>query len=303
MTLQASGAISLNDINVEFALGTNLNAYRGVSHTTGTFPSGTIAFNDFYSKTKVPSVTFTPAGSTSSGSRTAISSSASDAAATYTLTCSTTATWTYTRISGTAGSANVASGGSSAAIRFTLTPPAIVGTRTSIWNIDGSASGVTNYWQLTLTADKTSGGCPTCCFTPDTLIRMADMTEKPISEVQVGDYILVFDEITNTNVAVPVSEIIVREDRVMYEMVFDDGTTLNASEDHPIYVIGKGYSSVNPSVIYKDAGIPNRIEVGDRVSTVFGTAPMLISIRQIDFPGQVYTFGNSKFYANSILVY
>lgn len=55
MTIKASGSLSLQEINTEFGLGTNLNAYRGVrwwtdDNTTGTFNSSNISFNEFYSK-------------------------------------------------------------------------------------------------------------------------------------------------------------------------------------------------------------------------------------------------------------
>lgn len=58
MPLPASGAISINDINTEFALGQNLNVYRGelygtTSGTAGVFSSGAINLSDFYSKQKV----------------------------------------------------------------------------------------------------------------------------------------------------------------------------------------------------------------------------------------------------------
>lgn len=53
MPLPSSGAISLNQINTEFGRGLNLNAYRGTQYYTSsggpfTFPSGAIAFSDFY---------------------------------------------------------------------------------------------------------------------------------------------------------------------------------------------------------------------------------------------------------------
>lgn len=53
MPLPSSGAISLNQINTEFGRGLNLNAYRGTQYYTAsagpfTFPSGAIAFSDFY---------------------------------------------------------------------------------------------------------------------------------------------------------------------------------------------------------------------------------------------------------------
>lgn len=55
MTLQSSGAISISDINTEFGLGNNLNAYRGVTWYTdaggsGTFSSGAISMSEFYGK-------------------------------------------------------------------------------------------------------------------------------------------------------------------------------------------------------------------------------------------------------------
>ena len=51
--------ISLADINTEFGLGSNLNAYRGQlwgdysNHNSGLFPSGTVSFSDFYGKSIV----------------------------------------------------------------------------------------------------------------------------------------------------------------------------------------------------------------------------------------------------------
>lgn len=59
MTLPSSGPLSLNDINGEFGLGTNLNAYRGVTWYTnagssGTFTSTNLGIDQFYSKRSTP---------------------------------------------------------------------------------------------------------------------------------------------------------------------------------------------------------------------------------------------------------
>jgi hypothetical protein len=64
MTLPSSGPISINDINTEFALGNNLNAYRGAlyatpSGTAGVFSAGTISMSAFYSTQKVTAQTTT----------------------------------------------------------------------------------------------------------------------------------------------------------------------------------------------------------------------------------------------------
>jgi len=66
MTLPSPGvSLSLQQINAEFGLGTNLGAYRGVrwykdNAATGTFPTTDISINDFYEKR--PNSPATPAG-------------------------------------------------------------------------------------------------------------------------------------------------------------------------------------------------------------------------------------------------
>ena len=58
MTLQSSGILYMSQINGEFGRGNDLNAYRGTyfyytDGNIGYFPSGQIAFSDFYSKSLV----------------------------------------------------------------------------------------------------------------------------------------------------------------------------------------------------------------------------------------------------------
>lgn len=150
----------------------------------------------------------------------------------------------------------------------------------------------------TWTADFTEG-CPMCCFTPDTLITMADNSKMPIVEVQAGDLIKVHDGVER------VSEIITRTNRVMYLIRFANGKLLEASEDHPLYVDGKGYAAVNPdpNIEYKDLGVAKHLLVGDKVLDENGKLNRITDISVIHYPETVYTFGNSKFYANGMLVY
>ena len=142
--------------------------------------------------------------------------------------------------------------------------------------------------------------CPLCCFTPDTLVTMASGLKMPIGEVREGDEILVFRN--GRNVAEPVDEVLVRHNRPMVALQFEDGTVIKASTDHPFHVKGVGPASVFPEIEYKDQGLPSKLEVGMVIHTENGIST-LTAIRPIEYPGPVYTFSNILFYANDRLVY
>lgn len=150
---------------------------------------------------------------------------------------------------------------------------------------------VNQTWTCTQTVDP----CPICCFTPDTLIEMARGIAVPIASIREGD------EIMTANGPEVVKEIITRVNRVMYRITFSDGTYVDASEDHPLDVNGTP-RSINPIIDYKHVGLPEKLQIGDVVTTRKGKQ-MIVSIEQIEFPGMVYTLGNVLFYANDVLVY
>jgi hypothetical protein len=311
MTLQSSGAISMSQINTEFGRGNNLNAYRGTSHSTGTFPSGAISFSDFYGKSIPPSGgTFSPDGSTSSGSRTLLYDfyiGEAGGTAQVSISCTQSASWTWTRTGGSFGAGQVdgstlvASGSGTGNTAVFILGTGFNQFRQCEFYVDATSGSNTRYWRVVL--DTEYSGCPFCCFTPDTLISMGDGSTKQIGDIKAGDFILVYDDLSQLNVAVPVKEVIVREDRPMYTYTFENGKTLVASEDHPLYVVGKGYVSINPSIGYKDMGVPGHISVGDFVVNELGIQTRITGIEPHPYKGVVYTFGNSKFYANGVLVY
>lgn len=156
-----------------------------------------------------------------------------------------------------------------------------------------------NSASVSLTADFTPDTCPTCCFTPDTMVLMATGDWIQIVDVQKGDKLA-----TRTGEK-EVTEVITRTNRVMYQITFMDGRILNASEDHPLYVVDKGYAAINPGVggEYKDLGIPDQLYVGDAVLDSDGRENAIVSIEPLDYPHTVYTFMESEFYANGMLVY
>jgi hypothetical protein len=145
--------------------------------------------------------------------------------------------------------------------------------------------------------------CPTCCFTPDTLITMADLSTKRIDEVQSGDSILTFNHETGEYLSQGITGVIVRQMRPMHKYEFADGRVLNASEEHPLFVKNKGYAAVKPVDEYKDLGRAKVIEVGDLVIDQDGSENEIVSITEMYYPDDVYTLENSGFYANGMLVY
>lgn len=139
--------------------------------------------------------------------------------------------------------------------------------------------------------------CTFCCFTPNTLITMADGSSRLIIDVKIGDEIM-----TRTGIKT-VTEVIERENMIVYKIVFDDLLELNATDDHPLYTDNKGWACVRPRGEYKDIGTPRKLEVGDRVLDESGEWRTITSMTEVFYPFKVYTLAESEFYANGLLVY
>lgn len=141
MTLQASGAITLQEINAEFGLGTNLNAYRGQTYwrddgTSGTFPSGAISMSDFYSTRLTEPKGFSYLGGVANGGSISFGAESPSRLIVVAIcaTLNTSITVTGVTIGGVSGSiaAQVTKGGNSinptSAIVYALVPTGASGT-------------------------------------------------------------------------------------------------------------------------------------------------------------------------------
>ena len=159
------------------------------------------------------------------------------------------------------------------------------------------------------------GGGFGCCFSYDTLITLADGSTKPIGLISIGDKILSYNTDTKTTFENEVQEVITRKDRDMYNFTLENGTQIIASEDHPFYVVGKGYASLNPILTGKGTqgyevlkGNVHWIKNGDTVILSDSTQVKISSIEPISHPNKVYTLGNKNksypnYFANGVLVY
>lgn len=145
--------------------------------------------------------------------------------------------------------------------------------------------------------------CPLCCFTPDTPILLASGLQMPIGRIKPDDEVLFYDPKDRKHFAKKAGDLIVRHDRTMHAIQFEDGSVLRASDDHPLHVKNKGPASINPMYEYKGWGIPNQLLVGDVVSQPDGSFIAITAIKPIDYKGAVFTLEDSFFYANGKLVY
>lgn len=220
----------------------------------------------------------------------------------------------YTRTSGYTGGFNSTSKTSGTRYQissnqiFTMSALNLLRSLTVTWEIWDTASGGTALDTVTgvvyVAESETGGGCPLCCFTPDTLITMGNGLTMPIKDVREGDRILTYDKIAKKNLTETIDEVIVRENVPIFEVRFEDGRSILTSPDHPFHTAEKGPASIGWHEDYKGVGVPGELAVGDHVLTQDGVWLKVTYIsRKLRNEPVVFTFGNWLFYANGLLVY
>ena len=152
---------------------------------------------------------------------------------------------------------------------------------------------------VSIELETSGGGCPLCCFHPDTLIEMANGTMMPISRILTGDFVAVWDG--EKKVPQEITEIIVRSDVPMFRLTFEDGRQLLLSADHPLHT-ERGPASISRHD-YKNIGVPKKLRPGDRVAVDHGTWLKLVKVERDKYSGRVLTFHNQMFFANGVLAY
>lgn len=85
-----------------------------------------------------------------------------------------------------------------------------------------------------------SFGCIYCALR-GTKIRMADGTDKPIEEIDVGDSVLSFNVETRKQEPDAVAAFMARSVESILEIELEDGTKISLTGEHPVFVEGKGW--------------------------------------------------------------
>lgn len=81
------------------------------------------------------------------------------------------------------------------------------------------------------------------CLHPDTLIMMADGSEKKIKDIKIGDLVYTFNEITNKKEILPVKKVYknLSKGTQMYEIKTDDGNIIKLTGNHKVLTSNRGY--------------------------------------------------------------
>lgn len=162
--------------------------------------------------------------------------------------------------------------------------------------------------------DYYGGGGGSCCFKADTPITMSDGSTKLIEDIMVGDKILSYNIFTNNTFENEVSKVIDRKFRDMYILTLSNEKTVTVSIDHPFYVVGSGYASLDPNATakgnegYEKLGKINWLKKGDTLLMTDKSTATILSIEPAYHDDKVYTLANKdkshpNYFANGILVY
>lgn len=158
-----------------------------------------------------------------------------------------------------------------------------------IWNPTNDSFTPTSY----------SGGC----FAAGTPILLADGSEKPIEQLQVGDQVLARDGMKT--IATTVLKLITPPARVVYALKFSNGATLTLTNSHPIST-PEGWKALSVEhARMENPDLPvSPLQISDFVYTVDGARSLVSIEEKPEQPIYNITVGKPHtFFANGIVVH
>lgn len=145
------------------------------------------------------------------------------------------------------------------------------------------------------------------CFVAGTLVHTGN-GEVPIEDIVPGDKVITWNHDTDMAEWCEVIDTMVKEDERTVTYTFDNGTELTGTPDHPLYVIGKGYSSYYPKQTKDDSGLDvEQILIGDEVLHIDGYGVTITDIIENEETSTVYNLNNVEknhnFFVENLLVH
>lgn len=151
------------------------------------------------------------------------------------------------------------------------------------------------------------GGCA-ACFTESAMVATSLTSSEKISNLQSGDEVLTYN-IENGKLSIStIKRFLTVHHENLYKLTFD-GKELELTEDHPIFVEGKGWCSLAPEKTMKRYASYDTVEklaIGDNVIYASGGSASVESIVQIPGRKETYTIDSVEngdaFIVNGIVV-
>jgi intein/homing endonuclease len=148
------------------------------------------------------------------------------------------------------------------------------------------------------------------CFVVGTKITLENGDTKNIEDIEVGDIVLTYNEVSNLNEYNKVTHVYKPIHNDLVEYTLSDGKVITSTFDHPYYVNGLGLASYSPELTnarYENLNNVTQIKVGDALNLQNGETASIVSIVEKDkISVQTYIFtveNNHNFYANEVLVH
>ena len=137
------------------------------------------------------------------------------------------------------------------------------------------------------------------CFVAGTEIILDNGFVKDIENIEVGELILTYNEDTKKHESGTVGELKQHEVDSVIEITLDgdtdEFTIIKTTEEHPFYVIDKGWVKAS------------ELRISDSCLKVEGKSSIITNIRYLNESHTVYNLlsvsDNNNFYANGILVH
>ena len=146
------------------------------------------------------------------------------------------------------------------------------------------------------------------CFVAGTKVHIESKGITNIEDVKVGDKVISYNHDNEIVEYKEVKKVRIKSDEFVVTYVFENGTNLTGTPDHPLFVNGKGYSSYSPSVTKEDSGLDvEQILIGDEVLHIDGYGVTISDIIEEEKKEVVYNLdeveGNNNFFVEDLLAH
>ena len=146
------------------------------------------------------------------------------------------------------------------------------------------------------------------CFIAGTKVHVEEKGITNIEDVQVGDKVISYNHDTDVVEYKEVYKVRVQEEKNVVKYIFENGTELTGTPDHPLFVVGKGYSSYYPKQTKEDSGLDvEQILLGDEVLHMDGYGVTISDIIEQEETDTVYNLeevqDNHNFFVEDLLAH